>query len=89
MGASSQFDGKVVIVTGAAGGLGRAFAQGFAAEGAQLVVADIDQAGVEETASGDRNAMEGVTQELGGETVVVDAKSGMKTEEPASKAPRS
>ena len=51
MGASPQFDGKVVIVTGAAGGLGRAFAQGFAAEGAQLVVADIDQAGVEETAS--------------------------------------
>ena len=41
---------KVVLVTGAAGGLGRAFAQGFAAEGARLVVADIDKAGVEETA---------------------------------------
>lgn len=46
-----DFDGKVVIVTGAAGGLGRAFAEGFAAAGARLVVADIDQAGVEETAS--------------------------------------
>jgi NAD(P)-dependent dehydrogenase (short-subunit alcohol dehydrogenase family) len=46
-----DFDGKVVIVTGAAGGLGRAFAQGFASAGASLVVADIDMAGVEETAA--------------------------------------
>lgn len=45
-----DFGGKVVIVTGAAGGLGRAFAEGFAAAGARLVVADIDFAGVEETA---------------------------------------
>lgn len=47
----SAFDGKVVIITGAAGGLGRAFAHGFAAEGASLVVADIDLAGVTETAA--------------------------------------
>jgi NAD(P)-dependent dehydrogenase (short-subunit alcohol dehydrogenase family) len=46
-----DFDGKVVIVTGAAGGLGRAFAQGFASAGASLVVADIDMAGVDETAA--------------------------------------
>jgi NAD(P)-dependent dehydrogenase (short-subunit alcohol dehydrogenase family) len=46
-----DFDGKVVIVTGAAGGLGRAFAQGFAIAGASLVVADIDIAGVDETAA--------------------------------------
>ena len=46
-----DFEGKVVIVTGAAGGLGRAFAQGFASAGASLVVADIDVAGVEETAA--------------------------------------
>ena len=51
MGESRNFDGKVVIVTGAAGGLGRAFAQGFSAQGARLVVADIDQAGVSETAA--------------------------------------
>ena len=47
--ASKSLVGKVVIVTGAAGGLGRAFAQGFAAEGAKLVVADIDEAGIAET----------------------------------------
>jgi NAD(P)-dependent dehydrogenase (short-subunit alcohol dehydrogenase family) len=46
-----DFDGKVVIVTGAAGGLGRAFAQGFASADASLVVADIDMAGVQETAA--------------------------------------
>lgn len=46
-----DFEGNVVIVTGAAGGLGRAFAQGFASAGASLVVADIDVAGVEETAA--------------------------------------
>ncbi|MCL2493090.1 MAG: SDR family oxidoreductase [Clostridiales bacterium] len=32
---------KVILVTGAAGGLGRAFAQRFAAEGASVVCADI------------------------------------------------
>lgn len=46
-----DFDGKVVIVTGAAGGLGRAFAQGFASAGASVVVADIDMIGVDETAA--------------------------------------
>lgn len=41
---------KVVVVTGAAGGLGREFALGFAAEGAKLVVADRDYQGVLATA---------------------------------------
>jgi NAD(P)-dependent dehydrogenase (short-subunit alcohol dehydrogenase family) len=44
-----DFEGKVVIVTGAAGGLGRAFALGFAKHGADLVVADIDETGLAET----------------------------------------
>jgi len=51
MSETSAFDGNTVIVTGAAGGLGRAFALGFAAEGASVVVADIDLAGVTETAA--------------------------------------
>ena len=41
--------GKVVIVTGAAGGLGRAFAQGFGQAGAKIVVADMNAAGAAET----------------------------------------
>lgn len=41
---------KVAVVTGAATGLGRATAIGAAREGAQLVLADIDEAGGEATA---------------------------------------
>lgn len=42
-------EGRVVIVTGADGGLGRAFAEGFAAAGAKVVVADVALAGADET----------------------------------------
>ena len=37
-----RFDDKVAIVTGAAGGIGEAYARALAAEGAQVMVADID-----------------------------------------------
>jgi NAD(P)-dependent dehydrogenase (short-subunit alcohol dehydrogenase family) len=36
-----RFDGKAVIVTGAAGGIGRAYAAAFAQEGASVCVADV------------------------------------------------
>jgi NAD(P)-dependent dehydrogenase (short-subunit alcohol dehydrogenase family) len=36
-----RFDGKVVVVTGAAGGIGRATAIRFAREGARLVLVDL------------------------------------------------
>lgn len=42
-------DGRVVLITGAGGGLGRAFALGFAAEGDRVVVADIDETGADHT----------------------------------------
>ncbi|WP_129287434.1 glucose 1-dehydrogenase [Streptomyces sp. GZWMJZ-114] len=44
-----RFVGKVAFVTGAASGIGRATATAFAAEGADVVVVDIDVAGNEET----------------------------------------
>ncbi|MEI2384880.1 SDR family NAD(P)-dependent oxidoreductase [Breoghania sp. JC706] len=43
-------DNKVVLLTGAAGGIGRAAALKFAAQGAALALTDIDDAGLEETA---------------------------------------
>ncbi|MFI9592449.1 SDR family NAD(P)-dependent oxidoreductase [Nonomuraea sp. NPDC052265] len=46
----NRLDGKVAIVTGGASGIGRATALLFAEAGAQVVVADIDGAGAEETA---------------------------------------
>ncbi len=42
---------KTVIITGAAGGLGRAFAIAFAQQGANVVVADINFVGAKETAN--------------------------------------
>jgi NAD(P)-dependent dehydrogenase (short-subunit alcohol dehydrogenase family) len=41
------FDGQTVLVTGAASGLGRALALGFAAAGARVVALDRDSAGLE------------------------------------------
>lgn len=44
-----RLDGKAAVVTGAAGGIGRACALRFEAEGARVVIADIkDGAGTKE-----------------------------------------
>ena len=45
-----RLDGKVTIITGAGGGMGRVAAQRFAAEGAKVVVAEFSEAAGEETA---------------------------------------
>lgn len=39
-----RFNDKVAIVTGAAGGIGEAYARALAAEGANVVIADLDEA---------------------------------------------
>lgn len=51
-----RFDGKVAFITGGAIGFGRAFAQALTAEGAAAVIADIDAAAGERTASELRDA---------------------------------
>lgn len=45
-----RLDGKVAIITGAAGGIGDAAARRFAQEGARLVLTDADAAGAERLA---------------------------------------
>lgn len=44
-----RFEGKVVLITGAASGFGRRAAERFAAEGAMLVLGDIREEGLGET----------------------------------------
>ncbi|MDB5659269.1 MAG: oxidoreductase, short chain dehydrogenase/reductase family [Cypionkella sp.] len=45
-----RFQDKVVVVTGAAGGIGSAICQRFASEGARVVVTDVNADGAEKTA---------------------------------------
>ena len=59
------FSGKSVLVTGAAGGIGRAAALAFAREGGRVVVADVDTAGGEETVA--------LIVKAGGEAIFVRA----------------
>lgn len=48
----ARLDGKTALITGAARGIGLAFAQAYAAEGAEVALGDIDLARAEESAAG-------------------------------------
>ena len=60
-GSSAGLTGKRAVVTGGAGGIGAAVARRLAAEGAHVVVCDVDAAGAES-----------VAREVGGEAWAVD-----------------
>ena len=60
-----RFEEKVVIVTGAAGGIGRAAAVRFASEGATIVAVDVDEAALADTSA--------AVEAVGGAATVVRA----------------
>ncbi len=72
----NRFDGKVALITGAASGIGRATALRFAAEGATVFGADIDEQGLAKTIADVHEAggvMEGGRFDLTGRDACVSA----------------
>jgi NAD(P)-dependent dehydrogenase (short-subunit alcohol dehydrogenase family) len=59
------FDGKVVVITGAGGGIGRAAATQFATQGARLTLVDVQRSALDESAA--------AVAKAGGRALVVEA----------------
>jgi NAD(P)-dependent dehydrogenase (short-subunit alcohol dehydrogenase family) len=70
--ANLSFDGKVALVTGAAGGIGRAAALAFGRAGASVVVADLSAEGGQQTAD--------LIREAGGKALFVKANVAIASE---------
>jgi short-subunit dehydrogenase len=75
--ARRRFDGQVVVVTGAAGGLGRALALRFGAAGSRLGLLDRDPAGLAETAARLRAAGTAACTAVCDVTIAADCTSAM------------
>lgn len=60
----SRFEGKVVLITGGAGGIGRATAVRFASEGARIALVDLPGTNL-------KGAVEAVSQ-IGGEAIAIE-----------------
>lgn len=64
-GMARRFEGKVVVITGAGGGIGRAAAVRFASEGARIALVDVSAAGLNQSVA--------AVERAGGEAISVEA----------------
>jgi 3-hydroxybutyrate dehydrogenase len=70
---ASRFEGKVAIVTGAAGGIGFRIAERLAEEGAKVAIADLDGAAARAAAERIGRGAMGLTADVGAEGALVAA----------------
>jgi rhamnulose-1-phosphate aldolase/alcohol dehydrogenase len=68
-----ELQGRIALITGAAGGIGSAVARALAAEGACIVATDLDEEGVHAVAAELGDAAVGVPADVTDEISVVDA----------------
>lgn len=74
---SNMFARQVIVITGAAKGIGEAAALQFARLGAQLLLTDLDKTAVEETAQRCRQAGSPKVATVAGDITAVDAPSSI------------
>ena len=60
-----RFDGKVIVITGGGGGIGRATAERFASEGARVALVDLDERALKDSAT--------AVERAGGEALAIRA----------------
>ncbi len=72
------FEGRRVIVTGAAHGFGRAIAHGFAARGATVHALDVNAEGLEQTVAMAGGAVQSALVDVGDRAAVQDAVAGIE-----------
>jgi len=77
-----QFEGRTVIVTGAAHGFGRAIAAAFVAEGAQVHACDVNGEGLAETARLCGPSCHTITLDVGDREAVQAAVAGIEASSP-------
>ena len=71
-----RLQGKVAIITGAGSGMGRAIALRFVAEGASVLISDIDQSSVEKVADEISGSVRAMVQDISDEEGWAEVVSG-------------